>query len=100
LLDLPEVRLVRLPVIAAMMAWTQSGCIETIENRGSPEPLPPSTATRTVPATERARSAEPSTCKEAEERVARALERRDEAALSNATSSRERLCRDNAEEAR
>ena len=82
----------------AFSAWTLS-CIQTIENRGSPEPLPPSTATRTVSATP-PQPGEPATCDEAEATVRRALEQRDELALNNATSSRERLCRDEAERAR
>jgi hypothetical protein len=85
----------RLTLVAAMLVWGRPSCIETIENRGSPEPLPPSTATRTIPATPQA--AEPATCEEAKAVVSRALERRDEAGLSNATSARERLCRDHNE---
>ena len=79
-----------------MIAWILVSCIETFENRGSPEPLPPSTATKTIPASEMARSTEPSTCEEAEAMVARALERRDEATLANVTSVRERLCSEGA----
>jgi hypothetical protein len=79
-------------MLAAIIAWIQVGCIEHFENRGSPEPMPPSTATRTIPAGERARSTEPVTCEEAEAMVDRALEHRDEVTLANATSSRDRLC--------
>ena len=73
-----------------MFAWSSASCIEAIENRGSPEPLPPSTTTRTIPAT--GAPTEPATCEEAEAMVSRALEQRDEVTLGNATSSRERLC--------
>jgi len=46
----------RLVDLAALVASTQLRCIENFENRGSPEPLPPSTATRTIPASAIARS--------------------------------------------
>ena len=84
-------------LLAATLVWGPTSCLETIENRGSPQPLPPSTATKTIPATP---AAEPATCEEARAVVARALERRDEVALSNATSARERLCRDETEDPR
>jgi hypothetical protein len=88
----------RMALVAAMLVWCPASCLQTIENRGSPEPLPPSTATRTIPATPQ--TAEPASCEEAEGVVSRALERRDEVALSNATSARERLCRDGSETTR
>jgi hypothetical protein len=88
----------RLAILTATLLWWPASCIQTIENRGSPEPLPPSTATKTIPATPQ--PAEPATCKEAEAVVSRALERRDEVALSNAMSARERLCRETSEAAR
>jgi len=95
----PVSRLARLGSVAAtaLSAGTLS-CMQPIENRGSPEPLPPSTATKTISATPG--PAEPATCDEAEATVRRALEQRDEVALNNATSSRERLCGDDADSER
>jgi hypothetical protein len=83
--------------VTALFWWTPS-CLQPIENRGSPEPLPPSTATKTISATPR--PAEPVTCEEAEATVRQALEQRDEVTLNHATSSRERLCSDATESAR
>jgi hypothetical protein len=88
----------RIGIVATTLSAVTLSCMQPIENRGSPEPLPPSTATKTVSTTPR--PAEPATCEEAEATVRRALEQRDEVTLNHATSSRERLCRDATESAR
>jgi hypothetical protein len=68
-------------------------CLQTIENRGSPEiPREPTNVPETVPA-EALTPREPKTCSEAGIEVRKAFERKDDLALATATRTEERLCR-------